>query len=152
MSTPNEYPSLNFGLGETADQIRQTVRSFSANEVAPIAAEIDEEHRFPKDVWDKIVELGLPGIPFPEELGGSNGGTLAYALAVEEVAKVCGSTALTLAAQLGLLAGALVPEPQLRVLRLVRYYALATASIALGTLDRFRHGPPAAWEKSEGTR
>ena len=60
--------------------------------------------------------------------------------------------ALTLAAQLGLLAGALVPEPQLRVLRLVRYYALATASIALGTLDRFRHGPPAAWEKSEGTR
>ena len=51
-----------------------------------------------------------------------------------------------------LLAAALVPEPRLRVLRLARYYALATASIALGTLDRLRQGPPAAWEKSEGTR
>lgn len=59
---------------------------------------------------------------------------------------------LTLAVQLGVIASALIPDPPLRVMRLARYYALVTASIALGTLDRFREGPPAAWEKSEGTR
>lgn len=99
-----ELPSINHGLDLTEDQnmIREMVADFAGNEVAPLAAEIDEEHRFPKDLWDKIVELGLPGIPFPEELGGSNGGTLAYVLAIEEIAKVCGSTALTLAAHVSL--------------------------------------------------
>lgn len=57
-----------------------------------------------------------------------------------------------LIAQLGLICSAVLPESRNRVLRLARYYALVTASIALGTLDRFREGPPAAWEKSEGTR
>ena len=99
-----ELPSIRHGLDLTEDQrmIREMVAEFARNEVAPIATEIDEEHRFPKDVWDKIVELGIPGIPFPEELGGSDGGTLAYILAVEELAKVCGSTALTLAAHVSL--------------------------------------------------
>lgn len=60
--------------------------------------------------------------------------------------------ALTLLAQLGVAAAAFVPDPPLRIARLARYYALVTASIALGTLDRFRQGPPAAWERSEGTR
>lgn len=97
-------PDLKHGLDLTEDQamIRDMVREFARVEVAPQAAEIDENHRFPKDTWDKIVELGLPGIPFPEELGGSNGGTLAYCLAVEELAKVCGSTGLTLAAHVSL--------------------------------------------------
>jgi cellulose synthase/poly-beta-1,6-N-acetylglucosamine synthase-like glycosyltransferase len=60
--------------------------------------------------------------------------------------------ALTLAAQIGVVASAFVREPRSRIVALARYYALVTASIPLGTLDRFRDGPPAAWERSEGTR
>lgn len=92
----------SFDLTEDQRMIRDMVREFALAEVAPIAAEIDEEHRFPKDNWDKIVELGIPGIPFSEELGGSNGGTLAYAIAVEELSRICGSTGLTLAAHVSL--------------------------------------------------
>ena len=54
MSIPNDYPTLNFDLGETADQIRQTVRAFAADEVAPIAAEIDRTDRFPRELWPKM--------------------------------------------------------------------------------------------------
>lgn len=91
-----------FDLSEDQTMIRDMVREFADNEVAPIAAEIDENHRFPTETWEKIVELGLTGIPFPEEVGGSNGGTLAYILAVEELSRVCGSTGLSLAAQVSL--------------------------------------------------
>jgi alkylation response protein AidB-like acyl-CoA dehydrogenase len=99
-----ELPDLKHGLDLTEDQrmIRDEVARFAATEVAPIAAEIDEHHRFPKDTFDKMVELGLPGIPFPEELGGSGSDTLTYILAVEEISKVCGSTGLTLAAHVSL--------------------------------------------------
>jgi butyryl-CoA dehydrogenase len=82
--------------------IRDMVREFAQSEVQKIAHEIDEHHRFPTELWRQIVELGLPGIPFSEEVGGSGGDTLAYILAVEELAKVCGSTALTLAAHVSL--------------------------------------------------
>ena len=97
-------PAITRGLELTEDQtmIRDMVREFAIGEVAPIAHEIDEEHRFPKETWDKIVELGLTGICFPEELGGAGGDTLSYILAVEELSKVCGSTGLTLAAQVSL--------------------------------------------------
>ena len=97
-------PDVKHALDLTEDQgmIRDMVREFAENEVAPLAAEIDEEHRFPEETWRKIVELGLPGIPFPEELGGSGGDTLSYCLAVEELSKVCGSTGLTLAAHVSL--------------------------------------------------
>lgn len=99
-----DLPDLKHGLDLSEDQrmIRDMVRDFAQSEVAPIAAEIDENHRFPEETWKKIVELGLPGIPFAEDFGGSDGGTLAYALAVEEIAKVCGSTGLTLAAHVSL--------------------------------------------------
>ena len=92
----------SFDLTEEQRMVRDMVRDFAEAEVAPIAHEIDEEHRFPVENWKKIVELGLPGIPFPEEYGGSNGGTLAYILAVEELSRVCGSTGLTLAAHVSL--------------------------------------------------
>lgn len=104
--TPSTYtlPKIDNGLELTQDQlmIRDMVREFALAEVAPLAHEIDENHRFPMETWKKIVELGLPGIPFSEEYGGSNGGTLAYCLAVEELARVCGSTGLTLAAHVSL--------------------------------------------------
>ncbi len=97
-------PDVKHGLDLTEDQrmIQSMVRDFARAEVQPIAAEIDEHHRFPVDTWKKIVELGLTGIPFPEEYGGSAGGQLAYCLAVEEIARVCGSTGLTLAAHVSL--------------------------------------------------
>ena len=99
-----ELPKIqhSFDLTEDERMIQEMVREFTVNEVAPIATEIDENHRFPKETWDKMVELGLPGIPFPEELGGAGGSTLAYCLAVEEISRACGSTGLTLAAHTSL--------------------------------------------------
>jgi len=99
-----ELPPIRHGLDLTEEQImvRDMVREFAQSELAPIAHDIDENHTFPKEKWERIVELGLPGIPFPEDLGGSDGGTLAYAIAVEEIARVCGSTALGLAAHVSL--------------------------------------------------
>jgi butyryl-CoA dehydrogenase len=99
-----ELPEIKTSFDLTEDQamIQEMVRDFAINEVAPKAAAVDEEHRFDTETWAKIVELGLPGIPFSEELGGSDGGTLAYILAVEELSRVCGSTGLTLAAQVSL--------------------------------------------------
>ena len=92
----------SFDLTEEQRMIRDMVREFAEGEVAPLAAEIDENHRFPVETWKKIVDLGLPGIPFSEEVGGAGGSTLAYILAVEEISKVCASTGLTLAAHVSL--------------------------------------------------
>ncbi|MFT4648042.1 MAG: butyryl-CoA dehydrogenase [Glaciecola sp.] len=99
-----KLPPIQHGLELTEDEsmIREMVAEFAKNEVAPMAAEVDENHTFSKETWDKIVALGLPGILFPEELGGSDGGTLSYVLAIEELSKVCGSTGLTLAAHVSL--------------------------------------------------
>lgn len=109
MTTPtatDEYtlPGIRhaFDLTEEQVMIRDTVREFANDVVAPKAHEIDEEHRFPEETWQQIVELGLPGIPFPEQFGGTNAGTLAYVIAVEELSRVCGSTGLTLAAHVSL--------------------------------------------------
>jgi alkylation response protein AidB-like acyl-CoA dehydrogenase len=102
--TRYELPDIKhaFDLTEEQRMVQAMVREFARDKVAPRAAEIDENHRFPTETWAEIVELGLPGIPFPEEVGGSNGGTLAYCLAVEEISRVCASTGLTLAAHVSL--------------------------------------------------
>jgi alkylation response protein AidB-like acyl-CoA dehydrogenase len=102
--TRYELPPITHGFDLTEEQrmIQATVRDYAREKVAPRAGEIDEHHRFPTETWNEIVELGLTGIPFPEEVGGSNGGTLAYCLAVEEISRVCGSTGLTLAAHVSL--------------------------------------------------
>jgi len=89
-------------LTEEQRMLRDMVRDFAQNELKPIAAQIDEEQAFPHDAIKKMAELGLMGIPFPESLGGANMDYLSYTLAVEEIAKVCGSTALTLAAHISL--------------------------------------------------
>ena len=70
----------SFDLTEDQIMIRDMVRDFAKSEIAPLAQEVDEHHRFEKKTWERIVELGLPGIPFDESVGGSNGGTLAYIL------------------------------------------------------------------------
>ncbi len=104
LSGVHTLPEIHHAFDLTPDQtmIQEMVREFARTEVAPLAEEIDEHHRFPEETWKKIVELGLPGIPFAQEYGGSDGGTLAYCLAVEEISRVCGSTGLTLAAHVSL--------------------------------------------------
>jgi alkylation response protein AidB-like acyl-CoA dehydrogenase len=103
-ATKFELPDIkhSFDLSQDERMIQEMVRDFARAEVEPIAHEIDENHRFPHETWDKMVELGLTGIPFSEDLGGSNSGTLAYCIAVEEISRVCGSTGLTLAAHTSL--------------------------------------------------
>jgi len=78
------------------------VKDYAENAIQPKAIEIDKEAKFPVEIFDQMGELGLFGIPFPEEYGGSGGDTLAYALAVEEIGRVCGSTGLSYAAAVSL--------------------------------------------------
>ena len=91
---PNDLPSLNFDLGETAEQLRDTVRAFTSDEIAPIAAEIDKTNEFPRDLWPKLGALGLHGITVEEEFGGSGLGYLEHVVAMEEVSR--GSAAVGL--------------------------------------------------------
>jgi alkylation response protein AidB-like acyl-CoA dehydrogenase len=89
-------------LTETQEMIRTTVRDFAQKELAPIARQVDESGEFPRESFRKMGELGLLGIPIPEEYGGAGADTLSFILAMEEISKVCGSTALGLAAHTSL--------------------------------------------------
>ncbi|AYA78193.1 acyl-CoA dehydrogenase [Bacillus sp. Y1] len=93
---------MNFKLSEEHEMIRKMVRDFARNEVAPTAAERDEEERFDREIFDKMAELGLTGIPWPEEYGGIGSDYLAYCIAVEELSRVCASTGVTLSAHTSL--------------------------------------------------
>lgn len=93
---------MNFQLTEEHEQLREMIRDFAINEVAPTAEERDEEERFDRDIWDKMAELGLTGIPWPEEYGGAGFDYLAYCIAVEELSRVCASTGVTLSAHTSL--------------------------------------------------
>ena len=92
---PNEYPTLNFDLGEVADQLRQSVRSFTAAEITPIAAEIDRTNEFPRQLWPKLGALGLHGITVEEEFGGSSLGYLEHCIAMEEISRGSASIGLS---------------------------------------------------------
>lgn len=93
---------MNFELTEEQKMIQRMVREFAEQEIAPYAAERDRSGEFPLDTFRKMGELGLMGIPFPEEYGGSGGDTVSYAIAVEEVARACGGTGLSYAAHISL--------------------------------------------------
>ncbi|MGD6802282.1 acyl-CoA dehydrogenase [Rossellomorea vietnamensis] len=93
---------MNFKLSEEHEMIRKMVRDFAKNEVEPTAAERDEEERFDRELFDKMAELGLTGIPWPEEYGGIGSDYLAYCIAVEELSRVCASTGVTLSAHTSL--------------------------------------------------
>ena len=94
---------MNFQLTEEQNLIRETVRAFAENELADGAKERDEQERFDRELmFDKLAELGLTGIVFPEEYGGAGADYLSYAIAVEELSRVCASTGVTLSAHLSL--------------------------------------------------
>ena len=91
----NQYPSLDFDLGETADMIRDSVRSFAADEIAPRAAEIDRSDVFPADLWEKMGTLGLLGMTVPEADGGTGLGYLEHVVAMEEISRASASVGLS---------------------------------------------------------
>lgn len=93
---------MHFKLTAEHEMIRKMVRDFAVHEVAPTAAERDEEERFDRAIFDKMAELGLMGIPFPEQYGGIGSDYLAYCIAVEELSRVCASTGVTLSAHTSL--------------------------------------------------
>src|SRR2546423_8112534 len=93
---------MNFDLTEEQQQIRRLVRDFADGEVRPVAEELDREKRFPYEIVSKLGELGLMGIPFPEEFGGGGADTLSYALAIEELARVDASVCITVATHISL--------------------------------------------------
>ncbi|MEM5620526.1 acyl-CoA dehydrogenase AcdA [Bacillus thuringiensis] len=93
---------MHFKLSEEHEMIRKMVRDFAKNEVAPTAAERDEEERFDRALFDQMAELGLTGIPWPEEYGGIGSDYLAYVIAIEELSRVCASTGVTLSAHTSL--------------------------------------------------
>ncbi|MBV1758653.1 MAG: acyl-CoA dehydrogenase [Dethiosulfatibacter sp.] len=83
---------MNFDLTKEQRMVRKMVREFTAKEVEPIAAEIDEEARFPQETIKKAGKLGLMGMPFPREYGGAGADYISYIMAIEEISKACGST------------------------------------------------------------
>jgi alkylation response protein AidB-like acyl-CoA dehydrogenase len=93
---------VQFDLSPDHELIRRTVREFAEGEIAPVAEELDRTKAFPYEIVAQLGELNLMGIPFPEQYGGGGGDTLAYALAVEELARVDSSVAITLCAHTSL--------------------------------------------------
>ena len=89
------YSSLNFGLGEDIDMLRDAVRSFASNEIAPIAAQVDHDNEFPNHMWTQLGDMGLLGVTVPEEFGGANMGYLAHVVAMEEVSRASASIGLS---------------------------------------------------------
>src|SRR4051794_629679 len=93
---------VDFDLSDEQRSIQRLVRDFADQEVRPVAEELDKEKRFPYEIVAKLGELGIMGIPYPEEYGGGGASTLAYALAVEELARVDSSVGITVAAHTSL--------------------------------------------------
>jgi short-chain 2-methylacyl-CoA dehydrogenase len=93
---------VNYELTEEQELLKRTVREFAESRVAPLAAELDRESRFPYELVSEMAELGLMGIPIPEEFGGAGADTVSYAIAVEELTRVDSSVAITMAAHTSL--------------------------------------------------
>jgi len=93
---------VNYELSDEQELLRRTVREFSETRVAPVAEELDREERFPYELVSELAELGLMGIPIPEEYGGAGADTVSYAIAVEELTRIDSSVAITVAAHTSL--------------------------------------------------
>ncbi len=95
---------MNFQLTKEQEFVRKMVREFAVNEVEPLAADIDKEHRFPVETVEKMAKYGLLGVPFPTEVGGAGGDHISYAITVEELSRVCASTGVICSAHTSLCA------------------------------------------------
>ena len=93
---------MDFHLSKEHLLVRKMYREFAENEVKPLAEELDEEERFPMETVEKMAKLGMMGIYFPKQYGGAGGDVLSYAMCVEELAKVCGTTAVVVSAHTSL--------------------------------------------------
>ena len=93
---------MDFELTDEQELIREAVREFAEAEVAPIAAELDRDHRFPHELLPKMAELNLMGMPYPEKMGGAGADELSYIIAVEELSRACASTGVILSAHTSL--------------------------------------------------
>ena len=93
---------MDLDLSAEHKLLRETVRAFAEERIAPVAEELDREHRFPYELVAELAELGLMGIPIPEDYGGAGGDTLAYAIAIEELTRIDSSVAITVAAHTSL--------------------------------------------------
>ena len=109
---------MNFELSEEQLLIQGMVKEFAASDVAPIAAEIDREHRFPEELLPRLAELGLMGVPFAEEVGGAGADYVSYTIVLAELARVCASTSV-----------------------------IVSSHTSLGTWPIFEYGTPAQKEK-----
>src|SRR4051794_14276285 len=92
---PNAPRDFNFALGETADMLRESVRGFAADKIAPRADEIDRTNTFPRDLWPQLGALGVHGITVEEEFGGAGLGYLEHCVAMEEISRASGSVGLS---------------------------------------------------------
>jgi short-chain 2-methylacyl-CoA dehydrogenase len=93
---------MDLDLTQEQQLVRETVRDFALERVAPVAEELDRESRFPYELVAELAELGLMGLPVPEEYGGAGGDTISYALAIEELTRIDSSVAITVAAHTSL--------------------------------------------------
>ena len=93
---------MNFNLNKTQELFRQMIREFAEKEVKPLAAEIDEQERFPQETVDKMAPLGIFGIPVPKKYGGAGGDNLMYSIAVEELSRCCATTGVIVSAHTSL--------------------------------------------------
>mgnify|MGYP001205484777 CR=1 FL=1 len=93
--SPSTPPSLNFALGETVDLLRQTVTDFATREIAPRAAQIDQDNDFPADLWLKFGKLGLLGVTVEESFGGAGMGYLEHTVVMEEISRASASVGLS---------------------------------------------------------
>ena len=89
------YPTMNFGLGEEMDMLRDQVYQFAQKEIAPLAAQADEDNQFPNHLWTKLGDMGLNGVTVSEQYGGSGMGYLAHTIAMEEVSRASGGIGLS---------------------------------------------------------
>ena len=95
MSINSAYPTLDFGLGETIDMLRQTVYEFAADQIAPRATQMDESNSFPQDLWRKMGDMGLLGMTVDEQYGGTGLGYLAHVVAMEEISRASAGVGLS---------------------------------------------------------
>jgi len=93
---------MDFELTDEQELIREAVREFAEAEVAPIAGELDRDHRFPSELLPKMADLNLMGMPFPEKMGGAGADEVSYVIAVEELSRACASTGIILSAHTSL--------------------------------------------------